>query len=97
MFKEYQVDTLSVFAGDFERMPRTLANHRLMEVAAAAHCNPQTVRTYLQGAARRRSVIDNIEAALKVAGLSSFVTPQGAYPNAPIASDGSSSTPESKT
>jgi hypothetical protein len=86
MPKEYSTDTRSAFTGDLESMPKTLPNHKLQEVAAAAHCNPNTVRTYLQGGMRRASTIENIETALREKCLTAFVTPQGTYPNAPIVS-----------
>jgi hypothetical protein len=47
-----------------------LPNHKLIEVAARAGTQPQTVRKYLLGKIRRESIIESIEKALNDLSLS---------------------------
>jgi hypothetical protein len=70
-------------------MTRMLANHLLIRIANSAPCGLIAVRTYLQGGLRRASVIERIELALRANDLASYITAQGAYPNAPLIADAS--------
>lgn len=59
---------------------RNMPNHKIIEAAARAGTQPNTVRKYLQGGLSRSSVIERIELAFVGLDMGSYRRPQGDAP-----------------
>jgi hypothetical protein len=66
------------------RARATIPNHILIRLSAAAGCNPNTIRRYLDGLLRQQNTIDRITVALRGADLGHLVREQSAAPPAVV-------------